>query len=296
MSPDPASGPADPLAALPPLRDVIAAHDLAARKGLGQHFLLDLNLTARIVRHAGDIEGATVLEVGPGPGGLTRALLAAGASVIIAIEKDRRCLAALAPLAEAVQGRLVTVEEDAIAANEAALAAAVGRPAHGIHIVSNLPYNIGTVLIVKWLGQIAAEPTRYAGLTLLLQKEVAQRLYASPRTKAYGRLSVMCQWLCEAAPCFDIGPRAFTPPPKVSSTVVHLAPLAARRAPAEWNAMETVTRAAFGQRRKMLRQSLKSLGRGNPEALLQEAGIAPTARAEELTVADFAALARALGA
>lgn len=281
---------------LPPLRDVIAAHDLGARKGLGQHFLLDLNLTARIVRAAGPVAGATVIEVGPGPGGLTRAILAAAPRTVIAIEKDRRCLDALAPLAVAAGGRLSVVGLDALDVDEAALAAAHGGPPDGLHVISNLPYNVGTVLIVKWLRQTAAAPARYAGLTVLLQKEVAQRLVARPRTKSYGRLSVMGQWLCDVDACFDIGPRAFTPPPKVFSTVVHLSPLPAPRAPAAWDAMEAVTRAAFGQRRKMLRASLKSLSGPASEDLLASCGIAPTARAEELGVEDFAALARAWAA
>jgi 16S rRNA (adenine1518-N6/adenine1519-N6)-dimethyltransferase len=276
------------IAALPPLRDVIAAHDLGARKGLGQHFLLDLNLTARIARSAGDLKGATVIEVGPGPGGLTRALLAAGAARIVAIEKDPRCIAALQPLVEAARGRLVLREADALDADESDLA-----PGRGVHIVSNLPYNVGTVLVVKWLSQIAADPGRYAGLTLLLQKEVSARLTATPRSKAYGRLSVMCGWLTDAVASFDIGARAFTPPPKVDSTVVCLRPLPERRAEATWDDMETVLRAAFGQRRKMLRASLKSLFGSAAEEILAHAGIKETARAEELSVADFAALARA---
>ncbi len=289
-------GLAERVGALAPLRDVIAAHDLGARKGLGQHFLLDLNLTARIVRAAGDIAGTTVIEVGPGPGGLSRAILAAAPGCLIAIEKDPRCLDALAPLAEAAAGRFIVVGEDALSIDEAALVDAHGTPSRPVHIISNLPYNVGSVLIVKWLCQIAAAPDRYAGITVLLQKEVAQRLAAAPRTKAYGRLSVMCQWLCDAEACFDIGPRAFTPPPKVSSTVVHLTPLPAPRAPAEWEAMETVTRAAFGQRRKMLRAGLKSLMGERTEDMLVACGIKPTARAEELSVADFAALARAWAA
>lgn len=282
---------ADSVAALPPLRDVIAAHDLAARKGLGQHFLLDLNLTARIARAAGDLTGATVIEVGPGPGGLTRALITAGAGRIVAIEKDPRCIAALAPLVIIARGRLEVVPADALDADESRLA-----PGQGIHIVSNLPYNIGTVLVVKWLAQIARAPARYAGLTLLLQKEVADRLTAVPRTKAYGRLSVMCRWLTDPAACFDIGARAFTPPPKVDSTVLHLRPLAHPRAAADWDDMETVVRAAFGQRRKMLRASLKTLFGAAAESVLREAGLRGEARAEELSVEDFAALARVFAA
>ena len=275
------------IAALPPLRDIIAAHDLAARKGLGQHFLLDLNLTMRIARAADEIEGATVIEVGPGPGGLTRALLGAGAGRVIAIEKDPRCTLALQPLLAAAAGRLELHAEDALQSDEAKLA-----PGRGIYIISNLPYNVGTVLIVKWLKQIAADPGRYAALVVLLQKEVAARLAASPRTKAYGRLSVMAQWLTEATACFDIGARAFTPPPKVDSTVIRLTPLAQRRAEAEWDDMEAVTRTAFGQRRKMLRASLKPIFGTDTQAVLTEAGIRAEARAEELSVENFATLAR----
>jgi 16S rRNA (adenine1518-N6/adenine1519-N6)-dimethyltransferase len=278
------------IAALPPLREIIAAHDLAARKGLGQHFLLDLNLTMRIARAAGDIDGATVIEVGPGPGGLTRALLGAGAGRVVAIEKDPRCTLALQPLMAAAAGRLELHAEDALQSDEAALA-----PGHGIYIISNLPYNVGTVLIVKWLKQIAEYPGRYSALVLLLQKEVAARLAALPRTKAYGRLSVMAQWLTEATACFDIGARAFTPPPKVDSTVIRLRPLARRRAEAQWDDMEAVTRTAFGQRRKMLRASLKPMFGADTQAILAEAGLRPEARAEELSVEDFATLARLHG-
>jgi 16S rRNA (adenine1518-N6/adenine1519-N6)-dimethyltransferase len=262
--------------ALPPLREVIARHGLNARKSLGQHFLLDLNLTARIARAAGDLRDATVLEVGPGPGGLTRALLEAGPREVIAVEKDRRAVAALAELAEAYPGRLRIVEADALEFDEPA----------GSVIVANLPYNVSTALLIRWLGRIA----RFRGLTLMFQKEVADRLVAGPGGKDYGRLSVMAQWLCEVRAAFEIPPRAFTPPPRVTSTVVNFTPRAAPE-PADFAAMERVVAAAFGQRRKMLRQSLKALG---GEALLGRAGVAPTARAEELSVARFAALARNL--
>lgn len=290
MSPSESAAIAAAVAALPPLREVIAAHGLAARKGLGQHFLLDLNLTARITRAAGRIEGATVIEVGPGPGGLTRALLLAGAGRIVAIERDMRCAEALAPLVAAAGGRLTLVAEDARTADEAALA-----PDEGVHVISNLPYNVGTVLILKWLRQVAANPERYAGIVVLLQKEVAARLVTSPRSKAYGRLSVMCQWLTDVATCFDVGARAFTPPPRVDSTVVRLVPLTRPRADAAWDDMETVTRTAFGQRRKMLRSSLKPLFGSNTESILEHAGIRGEARAEELSVEDFASLARVHG-
>lgn len=291
MSPSDSVSIAAAVAALPPLREVIAAHGLAARKGLGQHFLLDLNLTARIARAAGRIEGATVIEVGPGPGGLTRALLLTGAGRIVAIERDMRCAEALAPLVAAAGGRLTLVAEDARIADESALA-----PGVGLYVISNLPYNVGTVLILKWLRQVAADPERYAGIVVLLQKEVGARLVAGPRSKAYGRLSVMCQWLAEATACFDIGARAFTPPPKVDSTVIRLVPLAHPRADAAWEDMETVTRNAFGQRRKMLRSSLKPLFGGGTETVLRHAGIRGEARAEELSVEEFAALARICGA
>lgn len=283
------------ITALPPLREIISRYGLTARKGLGQHFLLDLNLTARIARAAGDIAGATVIEVGPGPGGLTRALLAAGAGRVVAIEKDPRCHDALAPLVAASEGRLSLVLEDALVIDEQALLAADGATAGPVWIIANLPYNVATVLIIKWLRQIAAVSACYAGLVLLLQKEVAGRLIAQPRTKAYGRLSVMCQWLCDTVPCFDIGARAFTPPPKVDSTVIRLTPLVRPRAPATWDDMETVTRAAFGQRRKMLRASLRTIAGAGAEALLATTAIRPEARAEELAVDTFAALARAYG-
>lgn len=285
------------IASLPPLRELIAAHRLAARKGLGQHFLLDLNLTARIARIAGRLEERTVIEVGPGPGGLTRAILRAGARRVIAIEKDLRCRGALASLEEAARGRLVLVEADALEVHEPELLTQVGVPLQGIMLISNLPYNVATVLLVKWMRQIAASPQLYERLVVTLQKEVAERLFARPRTKAYGRLSVLCQWLTEVEPCFEISPRAFTPPPKVTSTVVRMTPRPIPLAPAPWAEFEEVTRAAFGQRRKMLRTSLRAATPGAPtEPLIAAAGLAPTARAEELTVPAFAALARALAA
>ncbi len=273
---------------LPPLRDVIARHGLGARKSLGQHFLLDLNLTGRIARAAPDLSQGTVIEVGPGPGGLTRALLAEGAARLIAVEKDSRCLEALAELAAAYPGRLEVVEGDALALDLSALGAAPRQ------IVSNLPYNISTALLVNWLTALAADPTAISAMTLMFQKEVAARLVAAPRSRDYGRLSVLTQWLCATRPLFDIPPRAFTPPPKVVSTVVGLMPRERPLAPASLNVLEKVTAAAFGQRRKMLRQSLKSLG--EPTAWFEATGIAPTARAEELSVEDFCALARQLEA
>jgi 16S rRNA (adenine1518-N6/adenine1519-N6)-dimethyltransferase len=280
---------------LPPLREVIARHGLSARKSFGQHFLLDLNLTGRMARALaaflpgpdGDLAQGTVIEVGPGPGGLTRALLAAGTHRLIAIEKDRRCLAALAELAAAYPDRLEVVEADALKVAAETLGAAPRR------VVANLPYNVATPLLLRWLTALAAEPGAFAGLVLMFQREVAERLTAVPATKAYGRLSVITQWLCEARPLFEVPARAFTPAPKVVSTVVGLKPRAQPLAPAAMATLERVTGAAFGQRRKMLRQSLKSLGADTP-ALIAAAGVPETARAEELDVEEFCALAREL--
>ncbi|MBP2314767.1 16S rRNA (adenine(1518)-N(6)/adenine(1519)-N(6))-dimethyltransferase RsmA [Azospirillum soli] len=266
--------------ALPPLRDVIARFGLDARKALGQNFLLDLNLTGRIARSAGDMAGVTAIEVGPGPGGLTRALLATKAKQVIAIERDHRFIDALQDVVQAANGRLRIVESDALEVDPVDLAPAPRA------IVANLPYNVATPLLIGWLAKIE----EYVSLTLMFQKEVADRLVAKPGSKAYGRLSVITQWRTEAKVLFNLPAKAFTPPPKVDSSVVHLTPRV-NREPAEWRAVEQVTAAAFGQRRKMLRQSLKSLG--DAEALLAAAGIEPTARAEEVDVAGFAALARA---
>ncbi len=267
---------------LPPLREVIARYGLGADKSLGQHFLFDLNLCARIARTAGDLTRGTTIEIGPGPGGLTRALLAAGAQVI-AIEKDTRCLELLGELGSTYPGRLEIVPGDALRIDAHTLGAAPRR------IVANLPYNVATELLLGWLEHITA----FESLTLMFQREVALRIAAEPGSKAYGRLSIMTQWLCEAHLAFDINPRAFTPPPQVDSTVVSLIPRAAPLAPANRATLERVTAAAFGQRRKMLRQSLKSLGR-DPIALCEAAGADPTARAETLTVAQFCALANAV--
>ncbi len=271
--------------ALPPLRDVIAQHGLSAAKSLGQHFLLDLNLTGRIARSAGDLGSGTTIEVGPGPGGLTRALLAEGAGRVVAVEKDRRCRAALAALAEAYPGRLELVEGDALQLDLRMLGATPRR------IVANLPYNISTALLVAWLRQLAADSEAYESLTLMFQKEVAARLAAAPGEKAYGRLSVLTQWLTEVVRLFDVPARAFTPPPKVSSSVVMLRPRPQPLAPASLERLERVTASAFGQRRKMLRQSLRTLT-AHPQRLLEAAGIAETERAENLDVAQFCALAR----
>jgi 16S rRNA (adenine1518-N6/adenine1519-N6)-dimethyltransferase len=275
---------ADP-AALPPLRELIARHGIAAKRSLGQNFILDLNVTRRIARAAGPLDSGTVIEVGPGPGGLTRALLEEGAAHVVAIERDRRCLAALAELAAAYPGRLELVEGDALKFDSATLTPAPRR------IVANLPYNIATALLLRWLDRIG----EYQSLTLMFQREVAERLVATARGPAYGRLSVIVQWLTLPKILFDLPPRAFVPPPKVTSSVVSLRPRATPLACAEKAALERVTAAAFGQRRKMLRSSLRTLG-VPVEPLLATTGIAPTARAEELSVADFCALARALQA
>ena len=268
---------------LPPLREVIARFGLAARKSLGQNFILDLNLTRRIARASGRLDHATVIEVGPGPGGLTRALLAEGAGSVVAIERDPRCLAALGALEARYPGRLRLVEGDALALDPVALSEAPRK------IVANLPYNIATALLLRWLGRIGA----YESLTLMFQREVAERLVATPRSPAYGRMSVLVQWLTEPKILFDLPPSAFVPPPKVTSSVVMLTPRAAPLAPAAKPILERITGAAFGQRRKMLRSSLKPLGVPVDE-LLAAAGIPPTARAEELSVAEFCALARVL--
>ncbi len=281
------SPPVPDLSALPPLRDVIARHELAARRRLGQHFLLDLNLTSRIARAAGPLEGITVIEIGPGPGGLTRALVGAGAARVIAIERDSRCVTALGELADVCGGRLRVIEGDALEADVVALCRESGRGP--CRIVANLPYNIAVPLLLNWLDRAQA----FAGFTLMFQKEVADRLCAAPRTKSYGRLSVAAQWRCRVDREFDVQPQAFTPPPKVTSTVVNLTPYATPLAEAEPDALSKVTAAAFGQRRKMLRTSLKTLNVDVP-ALLAAAGVAPTARAEELSIGEFCALARAL--
>ena len=268
---------------MPPLREVIRRHALGARKALGQNFLLDLNLTGRIARAAAPLDQADIVEIGPGPGGLTRALLLEGARRVVAVERDPRCVVALADLAIAFPDRLTLVEGDALAIDPVELASPPRK------IVANLPYNIATPLLLAWLPHIAA----YESLTLMFQKEVAQRLVAAPRSKAYGRLSIMVQWLADVRLLFDVPPRAFVPPPKVISTVVRLVPRAAPLAPCAAMDLEQVTAAAFGQRRKMLRASLRSLGT-DPERLLAAAGISPTSRAEELSVTEFCALARAL--
>ena len=271
--------------ALPPLRTVIRRHGITARRGLGQHFLLDLNLTARIARAAGDLSGTNAIEIGAGPGGLTRALLATDARHVYAVERDSRCVAALVELAAAYPGRLSVIEADALEIDLPRLVPAPRR------IVANLPYNISTALLGNWLGEIRA----YDGLTLMFQREVAERLAAQPGGKSYGRLTVAVQWLCRVRILFDVPPKVFTPPPKVRSSVVAIEPREAPLAPASGATLERVTRAAFGQRRKMLRSSLATLGVDTVK-LIEMAGLRPTARAEELSVVEFAALARALTA
>ncbi|MFO1175425.1 MAG: 16S rRNA (adenine(1518)-N(6)/adenine(1519)-N(6))-dimethyltransferase RsmA [Paracoccaceae bacterium] len=273
---------------LPPLREVIARHGLVAKKSLGQNFLLDLNLTARIARAAGDLAGSDILEVGPGPGGLTRGLLAEGARRVLAIEKDDRCLPALAEIAAAYPGRLEVLNADALALD------IDGRLSPPIRVVANLPYNVGTELLVRWLTP-PAWPPFWQSLTLMFQKEVAERIVARPGTKAYGRLAILAQWRCEAKIVLTLPPEAFTPPPKIHSAVVQLTALAAPRYPADPAILSEVVAAGFNQRRKMLRASLRSIAPGI-EALLEAAGIAPTARAEEIDLERFCTLARAVAA
>jgi 16S rRNA (adenine1518-N6/adenine1519-N6)-dimethyltransferase len=270
---------------LPPLREVIAKHGLQAKKQLGQNFLLDLNLTARIARAAGDLSGTTVIEIGPGPGGLTRALLAAGARQVIAIERDDRTLPALAEIAAAYPGRLQVIADDALEVDYAQLAEGPTR------IVANLPYNIATPLLTGWVGR-ETWPPFFESLTLMFQREVAERIVARPGDKAFGRLAVLCGWRTEARIAFNVDRSAFTPPPKVTSSVVHLVPKPVTPG-LQVKDLEAVTRAAFGQRRKMIRQSLKSTG-VPVERLLEAAGLAGNERAEELPVEAFLAMAAAL--
>ena len=272
---------------LPPLREVIRRHGLSAKKSLGQNFLLDLNLTARIARAGGPLKGATVVEVGPGPGGLTRALLAEGAQRVIAIERDVRAIAALEEIAARYPDRLEIVSGDALEFD------ARGRlSGERARVIANLPYNIATALLIGWLTE--PWPPWYDALVLMFQREVAMRIVATPGGKTYGRLSVLANWRCESKIMFDVAPSAFVPPPKITSSVVRLIPRSAPLA-CDVGALQKVTEAAFGQRRKMLRQSLKSLG-VDASALLAAAAIEPTARAEEIPVEGFVALARLFAA
>ncbi len=280
--------PPEQLPDLPPLREVIARHKLGARRTLGQNFLFDLNLTRRIARAAGPLAGRTVIEVGPGPGGLTRALLGAGADRVVVIERDSRCIAALTELADAFPGRLEVIEADALEVDATGLGDAPRK------IVANLPFNVATPLLIGWLKRAQT----FEGMTLMFQREVAERLAAKPESKAYGRLSVVAQWVAEVERLFNVDKRAFIPPPKVTATLITLTPRVRPLAPEgattpPFATMERVTAAAFGQRRKMLRTALKSLG-VDLGPLLATAGLDPRARAEEIDVLGFATLARAL--
>ncbi|MTI03466.1 16S rRNA (adenine(1518)-N(6)/adenine(1519)-N(6))-dimethyltransferase RsmA [Roseibium sp. RKSG952] len=269
---------------LPPLREVIATHQLSARKSLGQNFLLDLNLTAKIARQAGDLTECDVLEIGPGPGGLTRGLLSEGARKVVAVEKDTRCIAALNDIAEAYPGRLEVINGDALEIDPLAHL----KPP--IRIAANLPYNVGTELLVRWLTP-PEWPPFWQSLTLMFQREVAERIVAQPGSKAYGRLAILAQWRAEARIAMSLPPGAFTPPPKVSSAVVHLTALPEPRYPADATTLSRVVAAAFNQRRKMLRASLKGVAPDIEDRLLA-AGIKPTERAEQVPLEAFCALAR----
>lgn len=272
---------------LPPLREVVERHGLMAQKSLGQNFLYDLNLTSRIARAAGPLEGETIVEVGPGPGGLTRALLANGAGRVIAVERDRRCLPALADIAAHYPGRLEVVEGDALTVELGERLD--GKPAR---IVANLPYNIGTPLLVGWLS-LDPWPPWWTSLTLMFQREVADRIVATPEQRAdYGRLAVLSNWRCETRILFDVPRSAFVPPPKITSAVVQLLPRQ-NPEPCDKRLLERITLAAFGQRRKMLRQSLKAVLQ-EPTDWIEQAGLAPTARAEEVPVTGFVRLANTL--
>ncbi|MEM6890741.1 MAG: 16S rRNA (adenine(1518)-N(6)/adenine(1519)-N(6))-dimethyltransferase RsmA [Pseudomonadota bacterium] len=273
---------------LPPLREVIRAHNLRARKSMGQNFLLDLNLTAKIARQAGDLASCDVLEVGPGPGGLTRGLLAEGARRVLAIEKDDRCLPALAEVAAVYPGRLEVIGGDALEVDP------LSRLTPPIRIAANLPYNVGTELLVRWLTP-PVWPPFWLSLTVMFQREVAERIVAHPGSKAYGRLAILAQWRGKAEIAMTLPPEAFTPPPKVASAVVHLTALPAPRFTADPNVLNRVVAAAFNQRRKMLRASLKGLA-PDIEDRLKAAGVSPTDRAEQIPVEGFCALARAVAA
>jgi 16S rRNA (adenine1518-N6/adenine1519-N6)-dimethyltransferase len=273
---------------LPPLRDVIATYGLSARKSLGQNFLLDLNLTARIARVAGDLSGSDILEVGPGPGGLTRGLLAEGARRVLAVEKDARCLPALAEIAAAYPGRLEVIEGDALEVD------ALAHLTPPIRIAANLPYNVGTELLVRWLTPDVWPPV-WTSMTLMFQKEVAERIVAAPGSKTYGRLALLAQWRTNAQIALHLPPEAFTPPPKVSSAVVHLEALPKARFEADAAVLNRVVAAGFNQRRKMLRSALKGIAPDIEDRLIA-AGLKPTDRAEQIPLEGFCALARAVAA
>ncbi len=271
------------LEALPPLREIITRHQIGARKSLGQHFIFDRNLTHRIAAAAGNLCDVHVIEVGAGPGGLTRALLETNAAGVVAVERDERCVRALRDLSNAVPGRLKVVNADALVVNLTNLSPPPRR------VIANLPYNVGTQLLLNWLEHAST----FTGFTLMFQREVAERITAEPGSKAYGRLSVLCQWLTETRLLFDVAPTAFVPPPTVTSSVVAMEVRSVPLAPARQEDLELITRLAFGQRRKMLRRSLQTVGGAE---ILAQANIAETARAEEVTVHQFCALANALEA
>ena len=271
---------------LPPLKDVISKHKLSAKKSLGQNFLLDLNLTSKIARYAGNLEQSDVLEIGPGPGGLTRSLLNEGARKVVAIEKDKRCIAALDEVQKQFTGKLKIVQGDALSTEVRQYLT------HPVQIIANLPYNIGTELLVRWLNS-ATWPSFWQSMTLMFQKEVANRIVASPGSKAYGRLSVMAQWRCNTKIAFNIPATAFTPPPKVESSIVHFEALKEPRFPAEVNKLEFVVSKAFNQRRKMLRGALKGHFKNVEEGLLA-IGVVPTKRAENVTIQEFCLMAQIL--
>ena len=271
---------------LPPLKDIISKHKLSAKKSLGQNFLFDLNLTSKIARYAGNLEQSDILEIGPGPGGLTRSLLNEGARKVVAIEKDTRCIAALEEIKTLFPGKLEIVQGDALSTD---LRQYLTQP---VQIIANLPYNIGTELLVRWLNS-TTWPSFWQSMTLMFQKEVANRIVASPGSKAYGRLSVMAQWRCNAKIAFNIPATSFTPSPKVESTVVHFEALKEPRFPAEVNKLEFVVSKAFNQRRKMLRGALKGHFKNVEEGLFA-IGVSPTKRAENVTIKEFCAMAQIL--
>ena len=271
---------------LPPLKDVISRHKISAKKSLGQNFLLDLNLTSKIARYAGNLEQSDVLEIGPGPGGLTRSLLNEGARKVVAIEKDTRCIAALKEVQTQFAGKLKIVQGDALSTEVRQYLT------HPVQIIANLPYNVGTELLVRWLNS-TTWPSFWQSMTLMFQKEVANRIVASPGSKAYGRLSVMAQWRCNTKIAFNIPATAFTPPPKVESSIVHFEALKEPRFPAEVNKLEFVVSKAFNQRRKMLRGALKGHFKNVEEGLLA-IGVVPTKRAENVTIQEFCLMAQIL--